>query len=73
MEILSDDEDGEGEVVTVAPEDKYRPQSLEKMIALIAMLVEASRGQDKQLRLSQSDYQAIIGGNKVPDSRITLP
>ncbi|ELU04220.1 hypothetical protein CAPTEDRAFT_219867 [Capitella teleta] len=63
VEILSDDEEAEGEVI--APqEDKYRPQSLEKMIALIAMLVESSRGQDKQLHLSQSDYQAIIGSNK---------
>ena len=68
VEILSDDEEGESEVVTVAPEDKYRPQSLEKMITLVAMLVEASRGQDKQLQLSQRDYQAVIGGNKVSHS-----
>jgi ubiquitin carboxyl-terminal hydrolase 34 len=64
VEIMSDNEEADCEVV-VPQEDKYRPQSLEKMIALVAMLVESSRGQDKQLHLSQSDYQAIIGSNKV--------
>ena len=62
MEILSDDEEEE-EVLTLTDENK--PTALEKMIALIALLVEKSRGTDKQLHLSQKDYMAIVGGGKV--------
>ena len=62
MEILSDDEEEE-EVLTLTDENK--PTALEKMIALIALLVEKSRGNDKQLHLSQKDYMAIVGGGKV--------
>ena len=62
VEILSDDDEEEEEDVISLSEDKYRPQSLEKMISLVAMLVEKSRGDDKQLHLSQRDYLAIIGG-----------
>ena len=43
-------------------EDRYRPQALEKMISLIAMLVEKSRGDDKQLHLGHKDMMAVIGG-----------
>ena len=49
-------------MIALTAEDRYRPQSLEKMIALIAMLVEKSRGEDKQLHLSHKDYMSIIGG-----------
>lgn len=42
--------------------DKTRPASLDKMIALVANLVERSRGQDFRLRLSTKDYNAIAGG-----------
>ena len=62
VEILSDDEEEE-EVLTLTDENK--PTALEKMIALIALLVEKSRGNDKQLHLSQKDYMAIVGGGKV--------
>ncbi len=62
VEILSDDEEEEEEDVIALTEDRYRPQSLDKMIALIAMLVEKSRGDDKQLHISHKDYMAIIGG-----------
>lgn len=62
MEILSDDDEEDEEDVISLSEDKYRPQSLEKMISLVAMLVEKSRSDDKQLHLSQRDYMAIIGG-----------
>ena len=62
VEILSDDEEEE-EVLTLTDENK--PTALEKMIALIALLVEKSRGTDKQLHLSQKDYMAIVGGGKV--------
>ena len=37
------DDDDDEEVVTILPEDKYRMGSLEKMISVIAMLVEESR------------------------------
>ena len=49
-------------------EDRYRPQTLEKMISLIAVLVEKSRGDDKQLHLSHKDMMAIIAG-KVRNAR----
>ena len=62
MEILSDDEEEEEEDVMSLSEEKYRPQSLEKMISLVAVLVEKSRSDDKQLHLNQRDYLAIIGG-----------
>ena len=62
VEILSEEEDEEEEEVIQIAEEHYRPQSLDKMIALIAMLVEKSRGDDKQLHLSRKDYMAIIGG-----------
>ena len=61
MEIVSDDDDDDDDDIMLTDE-KYRPQSLEKMIALIAMLVEKSRGVDKQLHVSQKDYHSIVGG-----------
>ena len=57
---MSDDDDDDDDL-TLA-DDKYRPQSLEKMIALVAMLTEKSRSDDKQLHLSNKDYSSIIGG-----------
>lgn len=42
--------------------DKARPASLDKMIALVASLVERSRGTDLRLHLSARDYNAIAGG-----------
>lgn len=42
--------------------DKARPASLDKMIALVASLVERSRGPDLRLQLSMKDYNAIAGG-----------
>lgn len=64
VEILSDEEEEE-EVLTLA-EEAYRPTSLEKMIALTALLVEKSRANEKQLHLSQRDYNAIIGSKGFP-------
>ena len=61
---MSDDEEEE-EVITI-PDDVYKPLSLEKMIALISLLVEKSRSaEDNQLQISDKDYNAIISGNKV--------
>ena len=61
MEILSDDEEEEEDVITLS-DNKYRPQALEKMITLIAMLVEKSRGDDNQLHLKRRDLNAILSG-----------
>ena len=66
---MSDDEGEEdNDVIPLgASDDKYRPQSLEKMIHLIAYIVEKSRDDSNQLQISQKDYYSIIGG-KVDDS-----
>ena len=64
MEILSDDDDEE-DVITI-PDDVYKPLSLEKMVALISLLVEKSRSaEDNNLQISDRDYNAIIGTSKV--------
>ncbi|XP_071963584.1 ubiquitin carboxyl-terminal hydrolase 34-like isoform X2 [Antedon mediterranea] len=68
VEVLSDDdndEDDDDDDVISLTEDKYRPISLEKMIALMAYLVEQSR-RDRQLTLSQSDYAVLVGGKGFP-------
>ena len=39
------DDDDDEEVVTILPEDKYGMGSLEKMISVMALLVEESRGE----------------------------
>jgi hypothetical protein len=59
-DVMSDEEEEE-EVISL-PTDKYKPTSLEKMIALIASLVEKSRGEDQHLRLSVPDSTAVAGG-----------
>ncbi|XP_021344453.1 ubiquitin carboxyl-terminal hydrolase 34-like, partial [Mizuhopecten yessoensis] len=59
VEIPSDDE--EDEVITIT-DDNYKPMSLEKMITLIALLVEKSRSEDNQLHISDKDYNSVIGG-----------
>lgn len=67
---MSDEDDEEDDVISVA-EDKYKPASLEKMITLIAMLVEKSRGEDRQLHLSSNDLGTIAQG-KVMISMLKL-
>ncbi|XP_078001097.1 ubiquitin carboxyl-terminal hydrolase 34-like isoform X2 [Glandiceps talaboti] len=70
VEVVSDDDqddDEEEEDVVSLSEEKYRPASLEKMIALIATLVEASRGEKRQrLMLAQSDFALLTGGKGFP-------
>ena len=46
-----DGDDDDDEVVTILPEDKYRVASLEKMISVMALLVEESRGERLGLEL----------------------
>ena len=62
MDPVSDEEEEEVDDVLSLNEDKYKPASLEKMITLIATLVEKSRGEDHHLHLSANDYNAITGG-----------
>ncbi|XP_039283222.1 ubiquitin carboxyl-terminal hydrolase 34 isoform X3 [Nilaparvata lugens] len=64
VEVFSEEEE-EDDVIPM-PADKYKPASLEKMITLVAMLVEKSRGPDHNLRLSNVDYSAIAGGKGFP-------
>lgn len=60
IESTSDNDDNSSdEALSV---DKARPASLDKMIALVASLVERSRGADLRLHLSTRDYTAIAGG-----------
>ena len=61
---MSEEEDEED--VTPLPTDKYKPASLEKMITLVAMLVEKSRGLDRNLQLSTLDFNAFAGGKGFP-------
>uniref|UniRef100_A0A3P9L1X7 Ubiquitin carboxyl-terminal hydrolase 34 n=1 Tax=Oryzias latipes TaxID=8090 RepID=A0A3P9L1X7_ORYLA len=67
VEVLSEEEaeeeDEEEDILSLA-EEKYRPAALEKMIALIALLVEQSRSE--HLTLSQSDMAALTGGKGFP-------
>jgi ubiquitin carboxyl-terminal hydrolase 34 len=60
VEVVSE-EDEEEDVIPL-PTDKYKPASLEKMITLVASLVERSRGPDHLLQLSTQDFNAIAGG-----------
>ena len=59
---MSDEEEKDLDDVINLTDDKYSAQSLDKMITLIAVLVEKSRV-DKQLRLSDKDIQTLTGGN----------
>lgn len=61
MEVLSDEEEDEDDEVVSTVDDKYKPASLEKMISLIALLVEKSRD-DERLQLSHNDFNAVAGG-----------
>ena len=58
MDATSEEEEGE----ETLPSDKYKPASLERMITLIATLVEKSRGPDHNLHLSPADYAVFTGG-----------
>lgn len=46
--------------------DTVRPASLEKMVALVALLAEKSRGPDFKLHLSPRDFNAMAGGKGFP-------
>lgn len=61
VDVVSDEEEDD-DIVPLPSADKYKPASLEKMITLVASLVEKSRGPDGQLRLSNDDLTALTGG-----------
>ncbi|CAH2011093.1 unnamed protein product [Acanthoscelides obtectus] len=53
----------EEEEVVALPTDKYKPASLDKMVTLVASLVEKSRDPNtNKLQLSEKDYAAVAGG-----------
>ncbi|XP_072031378.1 LOW QUALITY PROTEIN: ubiquitin carboxyl-terminal hydrolase 34-like [Amphiura filiformis] len=60
----NEDDDDEDDIISLT-EEKYRPTSLEKMIQLIAYLVESSRT-ERQLMLSQNDYAVLVAGKGFP-------
>jgi len=63
IDTSDNEENSSDETLSV---DKSRPLSLDKMIALVAALVERSRGTDLQLTLATRDYHAIAGGKGFP-------
>ncbi|XP_034942559.1 ubiquitin carboxyl-terminal hydrolase puf [Chelonus insularis] len=64
--VSEEEEEEEEEIVVAVPAEKLRPASLDKMITLIATLVEKSRGPDHRLTLSPADLSAVAGGKGFP-------
>jgi len=60
----SEEEEEEEEIISI-PTEKSKVASLEKMIALIATLVEKSRDESNALRLSTGDLNSLTGSGKV--------
>lgn len=54
-----EEEEEEEDILSLA-EEKYRPAALEKMIALIALLVEQSRSERQELLKNQSKFQSKL-------------
>lgn len=67
LESTSDNDDNSSDEA-LSIDSKARPASLDKMIALVASLVERSRGADLRLNLATRDYNAIAGGKVSPPS-----
>ena len=63
VDVVSDDEDDEDDdIMTLAPiSESKKLASLEKMIGLIANLVEKSRGEDNRIHLARDDVVALAG------------
>lgn len=66
MQVDSTSDNDENSSDDALSVEKSRPVSLDKMIALVANLVERSRGTDNLLSLSTRDYNAIAGGKGFP-------
>lgn len=60
MDMIAEDEE-EDELLAI-PSERCKPTSLEKMITLIATLVEKARGTDHSLKLPHPDLHIIAGG-----------
>ena len=60
--------DEEEEEVIAIPQERHKPASLDKMVTLIASLVEKSRNSSMKLQLSTKDYSAIVGGKVIYES-----
>lgn len=63
MEMIAEDEE-EDELLAI-PSERCKPTSLEKMITLIATLVEKARGPDHTLKLPAPDLHIIAGGKVI--------
>lgn len=70
IEVVSDDDDeDEDDIVALTPiGESNKLASLEKMIWLLVVLVEKSRGEDNQIHLSNSDMISLTGKPLTPSS-----
>ena len=71
MDVVSDDDDeDDDDIVALTPiGESNKLASLEKMVWLLVVLVEKSRGEDNQIHLSNSDIISLTG-KSIPS---TLP
>ncbi len=74
-DLLSDDDDDDDDDIIAIPiaTETNRMASLDKMVWLVALLVEKARGRDDLIHLSAADTAALVGtttsvGNPVPSS-----
>lgn len=74
VEVLSEEEEGEEdeeEDILSLAEEKYRPAALEKMIALIALLVEQSRSERCTLKyFTKTFHISPIMGHISPQNHL---
>ena len=63
IDLVSDEDDeDDDDIVALTPmTESNRLASLEKMIWLLVILVEKSRGEDNQIHLSNSDLMVLTG------------
>ncbi len=61
--VSDDDDDDDDDIVAIPLAETNRMASLDKMMWLIALLVEKSRGEDNMLHLGDADLHALVGGS----------
>ena len=61
LQCADSSDDDEDDVLTALAEERFKVTSLEKMINIIAMLVESSRV-FRSLQLSDKDMDLLVGG-----------
>ena len=60
--MSDDDDDEDDDIMTLTPiSESNKLASLEKMIGLLAVLVEKSRGEDNRIHLARDDVVALAG------------